>query len=253
MQPKLKRLDSAPVPSLTGPATSLLQNFLGDPQAALARLQPTSSLQQSFGNTLEQLLSGQKPGQATTGAAAQIQELLGGSPGKGILDALTPLFSRNLGEANANLAQFGGPRFASQTLNAQRQLSERALGDFNLFGQQVMENAVGRNLGFLQNLLGQAGQYSLGQQGQQGQLLAQLLSGAFTGGGVNAPAQYMQTPSLLGQLGSLVGAVAPFALGGLGGGGGNLIGSTIGNPTNSGALVDQLFRTPGALGPRANF
>ena len=169
---------------------------------------------------LRQLLTGEKAAGATGGAADQIQQLLGGSPGANVLSAAQPLFARNLADAQAQQLQFGtSPRFAANTAREGRLLSERALQDFNLFSQNVVENALGRNLGFFQNLLGTSGQVGAQQGQNQSALLAQLLDAALKGGGVTTPPTFMQQPSTLGNIASILGAVAPFALAPFTGGG----------------------------------
>jgi hypothetical protein len=132
--------------------------------------------------------------------------------GQGVLDAAQPLFQRNLADALATQRE-AGPRFASGQNVLAGQTSERALQDFNLFSQNVLQQ--GQNTA-LQAL---AGAQNFG--GQQQELLSQLLSALFTGGGINAPAQFQRTPGFLESVLPLAGtALGTFGLPNPFGGGG---------------------------------
>lgn len=196
--PKTTRLPgslTAPSPSLTNPTLQLLQGFLQNPQQALQSLVPqqASPLQQTVGNTFQQLLSTQ--------------------PGGDVIAAAQPVFQRNLTEGLARQRNVG-PRFARSAGEQSRLLETNALQDFNLFMQNVLESGLQRQLSATQA----AGNFALGQQ-QTNQnaflpILQQLLSTVIKGSGVEQPPTLEQKPGTLQNILGIVGSVAPFVAGG---------------------------------------
>ncbi len=187
-------VNAAPLPGLTQPVEQLLQGFLQNPAQTAGRFQPTSALQSQIGNTFSQLLSG---------------GLIGG---ESVINAAQPIFEQNL-QTSADILRQEGPRFASGTQRRVQDLSQRSLQDFNLFQEQTLASGQNR---FLQGLLG-AGQFSLGQSGQQNQLIQQLLGGAFNLG--TGPAVLQQNPGTLSDILGVVGTAGGLVTGlsGLGG------------------------------------
>lgn len=207
--PTVKRsnVNTAALPGLTGGVNNLLQSFLNNPQSALQNIQGGNALQSQLGNTFAQLVNGQTAGQqAFNVALPQIQQQLTQGFGQDILGAAKPIFDRNL-QLGADTLRQSGPRFASNTERLVSQQGQNAMQDFNLFSQNVLESGRSRQLQALQTLgglgqgadqsqqglLGQAGQFALGQGGQQNQLLSQLL-GMAGGLGTGAPIITQQQP-----------------------------------------------------------
>lgn len=160
------------------PMEQWLHQFTNNPTQFMAGLNPASALQTQVGNTFAQLL-GNPAGDATNNAFWEME-------GKGILDAATPIFNRNL-QQGADVLRQSGPRFASNTERLVGDQNVRAMQDFNLFSQNVLESGRNRQLQTLMN----AGQFSIGQQQAGMPLLGQLLDTAFTAGGVT------QTPTII--------------------------------------------------------
>lgn len=225
----------------TGLLSQLFQGGSGNFQQNLQQLfggftQQPNALQQQTGQTLQQLIdpNRQSAAQRTFNIALpQIQGQLEGGFGQDILGVAQPIFQRNL-QQGADVLRQSGPRFASTTERLVGQQSERALQDFNLFQQNVLESGRGRQLEALDVLgrLGQgadasqlgplqlAAQFGLGQQqiGQQGQglqagFLQQLLQALFQGGGLTQAPTFVQQPSTLGQIASIGGTVGGIAAG----------------------------------------
>lgn len=216
-QPSVNRSDvnSAPAPQLTGQATDVLKAFLQDPSSA-SRFFATSPLQQQTGNAYSQVLQALTgdPRQLNT-ANSQIADILSG--GQGLIKSAQPIFDRNLESALRLNREFGGPsRFNSAVGRQATDLSQKALGDFNLFQQQVLENARGRQLQALMGALGGASQFALGQSAQQLPILQQLLGQSF-GAGIGAPV-ITQGPSGFDIFGQLAGLGVGIASAGAGGG-----------------------------------
>jgi hypothetical protein len=249
MGPQVKRsnVNTAPLPGMQQPTNDFLMTLLSQGQGrnALSNMQnltgvmpiQPSALQSLLGQTFQQLVS---PGRMTASEQAfnvalpGIQQQLTGVPGMDVVNAALPVYNTNLTDALARQRQFGGPRFASESGRQARELEQRSMNDFNLFQQQVME--AGRNrqlqaaevLGSLgggadtsrQGIMGQAGNFALGEQqlnvqsqAQQMQLLQYLLGAAFTGGGYNASPVITQSPSTFGNIMSGIGGLGGLATG----------------------------------------
>ena len=175
--PKPQRQDPslfAPDPQLRGPSSQFLQWFLQDPTKALSGLIPqqTSALQQQTSDAWSNFL-------------AQ------GNPGQGVLDAATPVFQRNL-QLGADTLRQAGPRFASNTERLVANQGQQAMQDFNLFGQQVLQEGVN------QQIAGLTGAGNFANTGQQnimsflGPLFQQMFGSAFQAGGLTQPGTVTQ-------------------------------------------------------------
>lgn len=263
--------------ALGGGPTDLINQILGGQGNLLENLQnilgnfgaQPSALNQQLGQTLGQLTdpNRQTAAQQTFNVALpQVQQQLAGGFGQDILSAATPIFNRNLQQA-ADITRQSGPRFAGSTQRLVSEQGGRAVQDFNLFSQNVLESGRARQLQALDvlgrlgsgadvsqlGLLQTAGQFGLGQQqlGQQGlntqaQLLQQILGAGFFGGGVTRTPGFEQRPGSFGQivggigtLGALAAAIPtggaslaalPATTGALAGGGGNQITSQFNPP-----------------------
>lgn len=144
-----------------------LQSFFGQMGT------PTTSLQRQSINGLEQMLGNASQSQAAwQSALPALQGILGQAPGKGIMDALGPMFQRNLAAADSQGARFG---------SANAIMRSRAIDDMNLLGAQAAQQGIGQQLQAAQ-ILGM-----LGQQGDQSAL--QRLSTAFGIGQADAQQQ----------------------------------------------------------------
>ena len=246
--PKIKRsnVNTAALPGLTGGVNNLLQSFLSNPQQTLGNLQQPNALQSQLGNTFAQLVNRPTAGQqAFNVALPQIQQQLQQGFGQDILGAAQPIFQRNL-QLGADTLRQTGPRFASNTERLVGQQGQQAMQDFNLFSQNVLESGRARQLqalstlgqlggsadAGLSSLLGTAGQFSLGQSGQQNQLLSQLLGSSFNLG-TGAPIITQQQPWWQQALnvGSQVAGIAGTFMGVPGGGKQGSVGGAL--PTNS--------------------
>ena len=108
------------------------------------------------------------------------------------MNAALPGFQENL-QRSADILRQSGPRFASNTERVVGEQSRGAVQDFNLFQQQVFE--AGRNRQ-LQTLLG-AGQFSLGQSGQDLSALLPLLQTALQAGGAGSAPVITENPGFL--------------------------------------------------------
>lgn len=215
-QPSTKRSDinTAPMPELTPGTEDLLRQFQNDPQSVLNRFLPTSSLQRQTGSTYEALLGG-LTGQQTAVAGSALANIIQG--GQGVLNAAQPLFQRNLEFALRANREFGGPsRFNAAVARQGGELSQRALGDFNLFSQQVLESGANRQLQALLGGLSGASAFALGQEQNRLPLIQQLLGQNF-GASVGAPI-ITQGPSAFDVFGQLAALGANFVPGGGGGG-----------------------------------
>ena len=176
---------------------------------------PTSPLNQQLQNSFSNFLA--QPSAAERTFNAQFGD--GRVPGGDILAAAQPIFDRNLAQGTAAINE-AGPRFASANLRERGNLAQGSLQDFNLFSQQVMESGRNRQLQAAmaadQSRLGgmqAAGQFNLGQQGQelgfqqQGmQNLQFLLSQLFGAGGFQSAPGFVQTPGFMDQLIKALGA-----------------------------------------------
>ena len=249
--PKTEQLPPSRAEAQLGPPTfDFLQQILGGQGNLQQNLQnilgnfgaQPSALQSQLGQTLEQLINPnrQTAAQQTFNVALpQIQEQLGQGFGQDILSAATPLFNRNLQQA-ADITRQSGPRFAGSTQRLVSEQGERAVQDFNLFSQNVLESGrerqlqaldvLGRlgggadasQLGFLQ----QAGQFGLGQQqlqqqglNTQAQFLQQILGGLFSGAGITQTPGFVQRPGTFGQIVGGIGTLGSLAAIPFGGGG----------------------------------
>jgi hypothetical protein len=189
----------------------LIQGFAQNPSQFLQQLMPpTSALQQQVGNTFSQLLSGLLPQQQTGVAGRGIAEGLGQIPGGNVISAALPVFNQRLTDQLAQQQQVG-PRFASAAGQQAADLRQRSMQDFNLFAQQAFEQAAGRQ----QNLLGQAGQFALGESGQALQgllgLAPQFLGPLFFGGGITQDPLFQQKPGTFGQIMGTIGTLGALA------------------------------------------
>ena len=187
----------------------MLQGFLQNPQQFMQMFQqgqPASMNQQLSNVYMNQL--GQQ------------------NPGMDVVNAAQPIHQRNV-QQGADMLRQAGPRFASNTERLVADQGQKANQDFNLFQQQVLESGLQRQL----QAAGQAGQFSLGQQGLNQQAFQNMFGNAF-GAGVASPA-LIQNPggfanamNVLGTVGGIAsnfipgGAVANAARGAFGGGGG---------------------------------
>lgn len=114
---------------------------------------PTTPLQRQSTDFLSHFLSQPAPEQrALDVSMPALQNILGGRPGQGIIDALQPSFERNLASANQQGGRFGSGNAI---------LRSRAVDDFNLLGAQAAQQGQQTQLQAAQMLAmlsGQAGQ-----------------------------------------------------------------------------------------------
>ena len=215
--PETRREDvsTAPIEALGGPVNQFLQALLQNPAQFAQGLSPTSALQTQVGATFQDILMNRQPGQ-------------------GVVTAALPGFQENL-QRSADILRQSGPRFASTTERLVGEQSRRSLQDFNLFQQQVFEQGRNRQL---QALLG-AGQFSLGQQGQQLSALLPLLQTALTAGGAQSAPVITQDPGFLrGTLLPLLSIGGQIAAGAAGA-------PSFTFPTIGGGSTEQTPQTPG--------
>lgn len=209
--PKHERLPNSltdPSPGLRGPAESALQNFLGNPNSYLAGFsgsQP-SALQTQLGNTFAQLLGNPSQGQT----ANSLDQILGVNPGMDILGAAQPIFNRNL-QTGADILRQSGPRFASNTERLVGEQNQKALQDFNLFGQNVLQAGRAQQFSNLFNI----GQFANQQQSQiqqfQQPIIQQLLGTSFQAGGLTQQPTVIEKKPWWQQAIGAATAVAPLA------------------------------------------
>jgi hypothetical protein len=152
------------------------RKFLASPQTGMAQF--TTPLQQQQSDFFNQFFGAARGAQQTGTSQGIIDDILAG--GEGMLSAMEPLFQRNLEQTLRMNREFGGPsRFNTAVGDAGVELSQRALQDYNLFQQQALEQARGRQLQAVMGIGGLAGQSSAQQQA----LLQQILGGAMSAGG----------------------------------------------------------------------
>lgn len=243
-----------------GQAGDLLKQLLQGNTSFYGNLgSPSTGLQRQATGGIDQFLNQPAPEQrALDISLPALQNILNGTPGQGVMDALQPQFQRNLATAN----QQGG-RFSSGNAI----LRSRAVEDFNLLGANAAQQGQQTQLQAAQMLAmlsGQAGQnpfqrltqaYGIGQQGAEQQDLEtqrriQLLSQAL-GGSLSAP--WMQTRAASPGLGGILATLAGTALGSLAGPMGAALGAKIGGSifpgapsgelTSSGFNVNDVLRT----------
>lgn len=172
-KPPPKRQDPklfAPDPTLRDPSSEFLRAFMANPSSIQNLLPQTSALQQQS-NTF-------------------LQNLLGQTPGQGVLDAATPIFQRNL-QQGADILRQSGPRFASNTERLIGEQGNKAMQDFNLFSQQVMQEGINQQLtgaGLVNQQRGLDLNFML-------PLLQQFFGTAFGAGGLTQPGTVTQGKS----------------------------------------------------------
>lgn len=188
-----ENINSAPLPGLTDPLSNLLQGFLQSGQLPQGFSQP-SALQQQSSNAFSNLLNQ-------------------GNPGTGVIDAAQPVYQRNL-QQSADMLRQAGPRFNSNTERLVGEQGNKAMQDFNLFQQQVLQQGQTQQLN---NLTG-AGNFANNQQQQQMDLIQKLLgiSGDLGAG----PAVLQQHPGTFDQIMKGLGTASQFIPGAGGKGGG---------------------------------
>ena len=170
---------SSPTPSPTGQQTNNTaggtQGSGAVPQAAPVPpvAQPQGQVQQQTANVLGP--AGQQANQLLSSAPEvdilnQLQQSLGGifqqNPGQGVIDALTPIFDRNLSRGLGELRNTAPSVFNSGLGLEGTDLTARALQDFNLTAAQALQQGVGQQIQggqLLGSLAGQAGQNPFGR------------------------------------------------------------------------------------------
>lgn len=247
--PSVKRqnINTAPLPGLTDPLSGFLGHILSNPTGSNPFInqfafQP-SDLQRQTGDAYSNLLNGTTNAQtAFNSARGAIESQLQGVPGMDILNASQPIFQRNM-QLGADTLRQAGPRFASNTERLVGEQGQKAIQDYNLFSQNVMESGRARQLAAA-GMLGQLGQGAdasilanltgaggfanqLGSMQQQGQgmqmnYLQNLMGmignlGAGPAALVNKPGGFANAMQAIGTIGGL--GVAAFRPGGMGGGG----------------------------------
>lgn len=134
-----------------GPAGASRGQLGGDPTQRLESFfgSLTSPLQRQAMQGMSQYLNQPAPEtRAFDMSMPALQQILGGKPGQGIIDALQPSFDRNLASAN----QVGG-RFGSGNAI----MRSRAVDDFNLLGAQAAQQGQSQQMQAAQ-ILGMLGQ-----------------------------------------------------------------------------------------------
>jgi len=154
-----------------------MKNFLLNPQQTTAGLTPTSSLQRGVAQGWQQQI-GSGPGSLadffkTAGNQAQMQ-----------------------GQLQNQMIGQSGPRFASATGQLQSQAALQRATDFDMFSANLANMFGQQQTAALQG----AGQYDLGQQGMQAQLMQQLLAALLQGGGITQDPAFTSQPSWMSQL-----------------------------------------------------
>lgn len=188
--PKITRLDTTPQPSLNPIALDFLKSAFG-PGYSGGSITPSSAANPTTAaQTFQQMFTN-----------PALSDILGGKPsgefGQSVLAAAKPVFADNLKTALATQRQ-SGPRFSSGQDLLAGQTSQKALNDFNLFSQQVLQQGQQTQL-----------QAALGQLPIMGEVLKAL----FQGGGINSAPGFIQSPSALQQFTELLAAGAGIALG----------------------------------------
>jgi hypothetical protein len=185
---------------------------------------PATPLQRQSTGGISQFLNQPAPEQrAMDISMPALQNILGGRPGQGIMDALQPQFERNLSSANQQGGRFG---------SANAIMRSRALEDFNLLGAQAAQTGVNQQMQAAQ-ILGMLG-------GQAGQNPFQRLMGGAAVGQQDAQQMDVETQRRLQLLMSLLGTAQQTAFnlpivqtqqasGGLGGLLGGLFGTAAGS------------------------
>lgn len=225
---------------------NLLQSLLGGSQSLESVFgslgSPTSGLQRQSMGGISQYLNQPAPEQrAFDMSQGALQGILGGKPGQGVMDALQPMFDRNLAQADQQGGRFGSGNAIMRS---------NALNDFNLLGAQAAQHGQDTQLQAAQilgMLGGQAGQnpfsrmmgaYGVGaNDAQQGDLetqrrlqLMSMLFGGAQGVAFNNPIVQTQgaSPGLGGVLGGLLGTGLGAFAGGAGSAAGGAVGKQIG-------------------------
>jgi hypothetical protein len=205
--PKVTRLNPAGQPQMSPYANNLLQSVFagfGPGASGQQRSGGFAGLMQGLGKNPLATPPG-SPGMSTNaqGLLGQLSQIEGlpqwqNFGGQQVLDAAQPIFQRNLQTA-LGLQREQGPRFSSGQDLLGMQTSQRALQDFNLFSQDVLQRGQQTQL-----------QALAAQQGA----LAPLLAALFKSGGFDSGPIYNVSPGLGQQLLGLAGQVGGAALGG---------------------------------------
>jgi hypothetical protein len=126
----------------------------------------SDQLQAAIGNLLAG--GGASATQGQIAGSSALQKLANSNPGQGVVDALNPLFSRHLAEANQEGGRFG---------SANAIMRSRAVDDYNLLAQQALQQGVTQQIQAASQL-GQGGGSANGAGAQMGAINAamQLLS-----------------------------------------------------------------------------
>ena len=221
--PKVTRLNPAGQPQMSPYANNLLQSvFAGfGPGATGAQRSGTGfgGLLQRFGQNPLGTPQG-SPGMSTNagGLLGQLSQVEGlpswqNFGGQQVLDAAQPIFQRNLQNA-LSFQREQGPRFSSGQDLLGMQTSQRALQDFNLFAQDVLQRGQ---------------QTQLQALAAQQNALAPLLATLFKSGGFDSGPIYNVSPGFGQQMLGLAGTAAGAFLGGPGGAAlGGQLGSSLG-------------------------
>lgn len=249
--PKRADVNSAPIEALTPLVEQTFRN-LGPGiqtgfQGLLGGSAPGALTNQALGSGLQRFAQQNPALQAFQAAQGALTgQFLAQNPGQSVINAAQPIFQRNLSNVAATIRE-QGPRFAASSQRQVGLAGERALQDFNLFQQQVLEQGQQRQLAAAQALgglgqgaaqiglgaLGQAGRLNLDQLLGQGQLNQQGILGALgllfpgllgagVGPAVIEPGSQGLLPGLLGAAGTVGGAF-------IGGPGGAAAGGQVGN------------------------
>jgi len=208
----------APFPELSNPAQAYLGAFLNQyltpAGSGPGAVQPTDPFNWrdigtgKLGQKMQARQTGQPVGgQTLAGTPTQnpfnqaIQEqfltLMGQNTGQDVIAAAEPVFQRQL--------QFIREQAPSRFNTAFMGEQGRALQDFNLFQQQVLESGLNRQLAATQG----AGQFGLGLSGMD---LQQLMAALGAGGAFSAPG-VVNDPGWFGQIlnaGATVAGAAPW-------------------------------------------
>ena len=167
-------------PGLRGPALDILRQLgSGGGAAGLGQRLglPGTALQQQGLSAFANLLAQPTPQFRADASLADIQRMLQGAPGGGVVGTALPVFQRNLTDALGRQREVGS-RFASAGQRESRLLEQQGLQDFNLFAQQALQQGRQQQLS---EILGSF-QGAAAAQAPQLQLLAQLLPELFKGG-----------------------------------------------------------------------
>lgn len=139
--------------------------------------------QQRGSTGVGQMSNQQSPEMRTLNVAfPALQQILTSNSAASGLSALQPVFQQNLqDQSNRLTATAPGGRFSSGMLQAQAQLGQRSLNDFNLMASNMLQEGIRNQLGAAQTLGGLSNQAGNAQMNALQMLFGGAFGNAFSG------------------------------------------------------------------------